>query len=170
MWQISPGTLLFVGSKKYTIPFTTRASGDVMAVSEKDDSDEVGSKRTNVKYSICITNFNTASILEKSINSILNQIDDSFEVVVVDSCSTDGSAEILRSLQSAGQIRLMEQRCTRGRGRQISFLNSAGSYIIDQIDMDDVYKPVIKPLIEFYHKNFEGKLMATKGFLKLTSL
>lgn len=63
----------------------------------------------SIIYSICITNYNTYPIVEESINAILSQIDQNFEVVVVDNCSKDGSLEILERYQKEGLIRLFVQ-------------------------------------------------------------
>lgn len=89
----------------------------------------------------------------------------SFEIVVVDNLSNDGSLEILRSLDKQGRIHLIEQKCSRGRGRQLAFEASVGSYVLDQIDLDDVYKPCFKELVAYYHKNCEGLVMGAKAFL-----
>jgi glycosyltransferase involved in cell wall biosynthesis len=111
------------------------------------------------KYSICITQYNNASTVRQSLESILNQIDDRFEVVVVDSLSTDGSKEILKEFADAGKIKLIAKKCSRGLGRQIAFENSTGSYIIANLDMDDIFGPKLNDLIVFYHKKCEGKLL-----------
>jgi glycosyltransferase involved in cell wall biosynthesis len=52
-----------------------------------------------MKISICVINKNTEKTLEKSLRSVLNQIDNRFEVVVIDE-STDQSPLILRKLQN----------------------------------------------------------------------
>jgi glycosyltransferase involved in cell wall biosynthesis len=111
------------------------------------------------KYSICITHFNNRLTVEESLKSIFGQIDDSFEIVLVDSKSKDGSLEILRKYASEDRIRLIERKCTRGRGRQIALENSRGDYIISGLDMDDVFKPTLKSILEFYHSAVDGKLL-----------
>jgi glycosyltransferase involved in cell wall biosynthesis len=111
------------------------------------------------KYSICITNHNSRGTLRDSLDSILNQIGASFEVVLVDNCSDDGSDEILREYQKKGSIRLISKKCSRGQGRQIALMNSLGEYVVSHIDMDDIFRPVLLGLIEFYHARCEGKVM-----------
>ena len=111
------------------------------------------------KYSICITHFNNAPTLEKSLDSILGQIDDRFEVVLVDSESDDGSEKILQKYERDGKIKLLEQKCNRGRGRQIAFENSSGDYIISNMDMDDIAKPRLGELLDKYHRLCDGNLL-----------
>jgi glycosyltransferase involved in cell wall biosynthesis len=110
------------------------------------------------KYSICVTSYNNAGTVRASLESILSQIDGRFEVVVVDSESDDGTFEILQEF--VGRIKLVKQKCSRGRGRQIAFENSSGNYIISNMDMDDIFKPnTPRPLLVFYHSKAEGRLL-----------
>lgn len=111
------------------------------------------------KYSICVTHFNNAATVKQSLESILNQIDDDFEVVVVDSKSTDGSYEILKKFESMGKIKLVQVKCSRGKGREIAFENSRGKYVITNLDMDDVFKLRLRELLARYHVVAEGKLL-----------
>lgn len=120
----------------------------------------------NPKYSICITCRNEAKTIRASLDSILNQIDDRFEVIVVDSESTDGTLDVLREYAKKGRIKLIVQKCSKGKGRQIAFENSSGKYIISNLDMDDVFAPRLNELIEFYHKKCEGKLLLTVSDLR----
>lgn len=120
---------------------------------------ESPSASSSVKYSICVTHRNNRGTLRDSLDSLLNQIDSSFEIVVVDNCSDDGSEEILKEYQRKGAIRLVSKKCSRGQGRQIALMDSLGKYIVSHIDMDDIFRPVILRLIEFYHAKCEGKVM-----------
>lgn len=115
---------------------------------------------TNVpKYSICITNYNTRDTILESLQSILNQIDSSFEIIVCDNCSTDGSREILEKYAKKNMLKLIVERSTRGRGRQIAFANSKGNWILTGLDLDDVFKPTLKDILKIYHKEHEGYML-----------
>jgi len=114
------------------------------------------------KYSICITHFNCGRMVAKSIESILAQIDDRFEIVLVDNLSTDGSRQTLGEFAKRGSIRLIETACSRGRGRQVAAEASRGEYVISGLDMDEIFEPKIISLLDFYHKNCEGKLLRGK--------
>lgn len=111
------------------------------------------------KYSICITHFNNASTLKRSIESILGQIDKSYEVVVVDNVSSDGSLDFLKRLASEGRIRVEAITCSRGRGRQLALQLSTGQYVIGGVDLDVIYKPILRDVVDYYHSHCEGKLM-----------
>ncbi len=129
-----------------------------------------------VKYSICVTHHNNVVSLKESLDSILNQVDEKFELIIVDNLSDDGSLTILQDYAEKGEIKLIRKRCNRGQGRQLAFENSSGDYIISNIDMDNVFKPVLDELLQFYHSVCEGYLLlvisdpdpAVRGFQNVT--
>jgi glycosyltransferase involved in cell wall biosynthesis len=112
------------------------------------------------RYSICITNYNTRETIRGSLQSILDQVDSSFEIVVCDNCSTDGSREILEEYASKAKLRLIVERSTRGRGRQIAFNKSKGDWILSGFDMDDVFRPTLKDILKMYHEKHEGYVLS----------
>jgi glycosyltransferase involved in cell wall biosynthesis len=111
-------------------------------------------------------NRNNMPIIREAMELLLAQVDRStYEIVVVDSMSTDGAKEYLDQLSRSGAITLIEEECSRGRGRQVGFERSSGSYVIGDIETDDLLTPgVIPRIVSFYHANFEGELMVMKGF------
>lgn len=115
-------------------------------------------------YSICITCRNNINTVEASLESILTQTNDKFEIVVVDANSNDGTLEVLRKYAKKGCIKLIVKKCSRGKGRQIAFENSNGDYVIANMDLDDVFTPKLKELLDFHGKCCEGKiLLAVSG-------
>ena len=56
-------------------------------------------KSNKLKYSICVCNYNMADTINAALTSVLDQIDDNYEVLVVDDGSTDNSVEIIKVLQ-----------------------------------------------------------------------
>ena len=126
----------------------------------------VGRAKVEPKYSICITHFNNAPTVKQSLESILNQIDDNFEVIVVDNVSTDGSYEILKEFASLGKIKLIRAKCSRGKGREIAFENSRGKYVIANMDLDDIFKPRLRELLVGYHAVAKEKLLWVSSRMK----
>lgn len=118
-----------------------------------------------VKYSICITHYNNFLTVKKSLDSILDQIDTNFEVIVVDNFSNDGSLRVLREYADLGKIKLIQKKCSRGKGRQTALEHASGTYVIANMDMDDTYKPKLRSLLQIYHQISEGKvLMVVSSF------
>lgn len=96
-----------------------------------------------VKYSVCITHRNMNRTIRLSLASVFSQLDEDYEVVVVDALSNDGSEEYLERLCREGRIRLFRERCSRGRGRDLAARLAGGEILIQQVDMDVVYRDVI---------------------------
>jgi len=117
-----------------------------------------------MKYSICITNYNSKDTLSRCLESVLCQIDSEFEVVISDNCSTDGSIEIIEGFAKNRKIKLIVRPSSRGQGRQIAFENSVGDYILSGIDTDDVIKPVLKETLRLYHEKHEGYMLSFGTF------
>jgi glycosyltransferase involved in cell wall biosynthesis len=114
------------------------------------------------KYSVCITNYNSIDTIRGSMESIFNQLDDRFEIVVCDNCSNDGSKEILQGFAEKGRIKLIVERSSRGKGRQIAFNNSTGKYIISGLDTDDKLKQDFQIFLKIYHRYYEGEMLSAK--------
>ncbi len=110
-------------------------------------------------YTLCITHYNNGPTVESSMDSILAQIDERFEVIVVDNLSTDSSVSYLRKLASSKRIGLIEKRSSRGVGRQTAFENARGALIVANLDMDDEYGPRLLELLSFYHSKCMGKVL-----------
>jgi glycosyltransferase involved in cell wall biosynthesis len=83
------------------------------------------------------------------------------EIVVVDNMSTDGSWEALKAI-SAPNLKLLRERSSRGRARQIGFEGSSGDYVLAHLDCDDTFDPKgIMTVLRRYHSDYEGKMLAT---------
>ena len=92
--------------------------------------------------------------------SIFNQLNDSFEIVVCDNCSNDGSKEVLQEYAQKGRIKLVVEKSSRGKGRQIAFENSTGKYIISGLDTDDKLKQDFIVFLNIYHRYYEGEMLS----------
>ncbi|MBQ9025721.1 MAG: glycosyltransferase [Methanobrevibacter sp.] len=107
------------------------------------------------KVSIIMPVYNDANLLDKSINSFLNQTLDNIELICVNDGSTDGSLEILNSYseeyesvkvltqsnQGSGKAR--NYGISQAQGEYIGFLD-ADDYFIDNDSLEKLYETAIK--------------------------
>lgn len=112
-----------------------------------------------VTYSICITCRNNINTVEGSLESILSQTNDKFEIIIVDAKSNDETLQVLQEYAREDYIKLIVKKCSRGKGRQIAFENSTGRYIVANMDLDDIFEPKLLGLLNFYHRHCEGKIL-----------
>lgn len=111
----------------------------------------------SVTYSICVCNYNMADTIEQALVSVLDQIDENFEVLVVDDGSNDDSLAILESLSKRyPALRYValkrDRRRLLGETRNISIREARGKYVLPQFDCDDVYQPCIVDFVKVFHQ------------------
>lgn len=93
-----------------------------------------------MKFSIIIPLYNKAAYIGEVVESVLAQSFQDFELVVVDDCSTDNSAEIVTSYNDK-RIRLLKK--SNGgvsSARNYGIRNSTGD-IVCFLDADDLWRP-----------------------------
>jgi glycosyltransferase involved in cell wall biosynthesis len=93
-----------------------------------------------IKVSVIVPVFNKAPFLAACLESIAKQSLGELEIICVDDCSTDASAEIVRELQSKdGRIRLFSLPANSGPGaaRNLGLAQAQGQYV-QFTDADDL--------------------------------
>ena len=100
--------------------------------------------------SVYTTVYNSIKSVEKSIESMAKQLEGmSYEIVVVDNYSTDGTFEKIIELSTRYPIRVYRYRCSRGLGRRIAAKLSHGKYLIYG-DLDCIYTSSLRKIIEIH--------------------
>lgn len=98
-------------------------------------------KKENYKFSIIIPNYNNADWISKTIESVLNQTYDNWEMYIIDDMSTDNSIEVIKKYKD-DRITLIENpiKLYNGGSRNIGILKAKESnkngYLLF-IDSDD---------------------------------
>jgi glycosyltransferase involved in cell wall biosynthesis len=87
-------------------------------------------------FAVALTVKNMREFLPDCLASLLPQLGDAGELVVVDACSTDGTTEYLRDLEARGKLRLIVTPCTTGRGRHLAILATEAPVLVTQVDAD----------------------------------
>jgi glycosyltransferase involved in cell wall biosynthesis len=92
---------------------------------------------------VVIPCFNATATLEAAVESVLAQGDIGVEIVLVDDCSTDGTAELARALaQRHANVAVLAHAVNAGPGpARNTGLRRARSEFICFLDADDAYKP-----------------------------
>lgn len=94
-----------------------------------------------MKLSVIIPVYNAAATLRHSLGSLCGQDFRDFEIVAVDDCSTDGSAEVLKSYceENGMELHLIRHEINRGvaAARNTALDAARGEYIC-WLDADDV--------------------------------
>ncbi len=98
-----------------------------------------------------------ADTLERALTSVASQLDEDYEILVVDDGSTDDSVEVAKRVASGFPfIRFIELPRDRerklGETRNISVREANGEYVILHVDADDVWEPFIKDFVSVFHR------------------
>jgi GT2 family glycosyltransferase len=94
--------------------------------------------------SVCIASYNGVRFIEQQLRSILEQLDESDEVVIVDDGSTDGTVSIVRGLkdprillvragENRGVVRTFEEAIRRARGDLIFLADQDDLWASDKV-------------------------------------
>ena len=111
-------------------------------------------------FTIVIPCYNRGHMIMATLESVFRQTFHSFEIIVVDNCSTDNSAEILQKLDDEGKIRFIphDQNYERARSRNTGMQNAKGNYLT-LLDSDDfMYKDALQDAYDFTMKNPDTKV------------
>src|SRR5215813_3489651 len=93
------------------------------------------------RVSVIIPTYNRADLIGETIESVLKQTFDDFEIIIVDDGSTDATGEVVRKFDGPIKYLYQDNRgrsCARNRG----FEASSGDYVCF-LDSDDVLKPMM---------------------------
>ena len=97
--------------------------------------------RTTTELSIVMPVYNEQATLGAAIDRVL-ALDGSYELIIVDDGSTDGSAELLKQYAEHDRVTLLQHEKNRGKGAalQTGFARAGGEIVIVQ-DADLEYDP-----------------------------
>jgi len=124
----------------------------------------IRSKKYEFPISVLITNYNKASYLSRSINRLLKQNYENFEIILYDDCSTDTSLEIIKKFKKIKVIRNKKKKYLNPALNQIdgvikAFYKSKGKLLclLDADDFFDLRK--LKFVNNYFQQNNNSKVL-----------
>jgi glycosyltransferase involved in cell wall biosynthesis len=113
-------------------------------------------------FSVIIPLYNKENFVEKTIQSVLGQTFQDFEIIIVEDCSIDNSFELVSNITSS-KIKIIRHIENKGlsASRNTGIQNSEGNYVAF-LDADDLWKSNYLEKLYYLIQNFpEAKLFAT---------
>lgn len=95
----------------------------------------------NELVSIIMPSYNTAQYISDSINSVLSQTYDNWELIIVDDCSTDKSIDVIKSFQDSRIVLLQNEKNSGAAISRNYALREAKGKWIAFLDSDDTWAP-----------------------------
>ena len=132
-----------------------------------------------VNFSVVIPLYNKEAFVAKTINSVLNQTYQNFEVIIVNDCSTDNSLNLVQKIDDS-RFKIIKHNKNKGlSASRNTGINAATHSYIAFLDADDYWDPtyletiwnLIKEYPEesvfatHYRENYNGKVFVPKSKL-----
>lgn len=102
-----------------------------------------GGTAENPRVSVIIPAYRTAGTLARAIQSVLDQTEQDFEIVLVEDCSGDRTLDVARQFAAAdNRVRLIELPSNGGQARALNrgIAEARGQWVAT-LDADDRYRP-----------------------------
>ena len=115
--------------------------------------------------SVIIVNYNGREHLKECLSSGLGQSYGNFEVILVDNCSTDGSAEYVQRNFPKVKVVKNSENLGYGGGNNIGFKNARGEYIVVLNPDTVVDKDWLKELVNAIQRRPNVKMVTSKVLL-----
>lgn len=124
-------------------------------------------KKNDALVSIIMPSYNTGTFVGESINSVIAQTYQNWELIIVDDCSLDNSVDVIKSFLNDKRIRLYVNRKNLGAAKSRNFaIRQAKGKWIAFLDSDDLWKPCkLARQIEYMEKN--GYYFSYTGYYEM---
>lgn len=106
-----------------------------------DTFDSRTDRPTAPSLSIAVNNHNYGKYLGEALDSVLDQMAEGDELIVVDDGSTDESAEVLRQYEGRPAVRVIRQENAGQVAACLAGIRAAGGEVVLLLDSDDYYLP-----------------------------
>lgn len=114
--------------------------------------------------SVCIATYNGENYIEKQLKSILSELSQNDEIIIVDDCSVDNSVKVIENIKDS-RIRLFHNNTNQGHVKSFSkaIQLSTGDYIF-MSDQDDIW---IEGRVSLFIEKLQSKenLLVTSNFV-----
>lgn len=132
---------IFLDKKAKKVTRTPKPNVNILEIKkEKEETFEYTKNESKYPVSVIMPIFNGAQFLERSVDSLLNQTLDSFEIVFIDDGSTDNSLEMIRDYEKKYDFVtvLTQENSGSGKARNYGINEAKGEYIAF-LDADDFF-------------------------------
>ncbi len=117
----------------------------------------------NPLVSIITPNYNASKFVSESIESVIDQTYENWELIIVDDCSTDDSVIIIENfIKKDSRIKLLKLNVNSGPAvARNEGINSCGGAFMTFIDSDDLWLPNFLEISLGYIKKSQGFVFAS---------
>ncbi len=101
----------------------------------------------DTKFSICLITYNQEKYIKETIESVLNQTYQNFEIILSDDCSTDNTVEVVKSINDS-RIKIVKTSYNMGINANLNNAidNMSGDYLMFLGGDDNLRKDYLEKL------------------------
>jgi glycosyltransferase involved in cell wall biosynthesis len=131
------------GAGQARLPQPLWGNGSGPGTGESQDCEEKGTVPMDhpARKSVCMAAYNGSLFIEEQIRSILPELEEGDEIVIVDDCSTDSTADVVKGIPDP-RIRLLTNEHNMGYVKTFerALASGTGDYLFLS-DQDDIWLP-----------------------------
>jgi glycosyltransferase involved in cell wall biosynthesis len=128
-------------------------------------------KKYEITISIIIPTYNYADLLPRAVTSVVQQLEEQHELLIIDDGSTDNTANVIEQLKSDSKSKLRSFYKKNGgaaSARNVGIKESRGEYLIF-LDADDELAPLALQHLEQHIINNPNTRMVIGGHIAINS-
>lgn len=117
-------------------------------------------------FSVLMANYNNANYIAEAIDSVLCQTHDSWELVIIDDCSSDDSVNVIKKSINDERIKFFQNNKNLGYIKTLKkLIEKSESSILGILDSDDALdKTALEKVAQAYDKNSDCGLIYTQCY------
>lgn len=117
---------------------------------------------SEVKISVVIVSYNSQGFIEKCINSVLKNLSEKGEVIVLDNGSNDKTVDILKKFGNRIILKLSDKNLGFAKGYNLVAKQAKGEYLFILNPDTEIQRPIFDELIKFYETTVDAGIVVPK--------
>ncbi len=114
------------------------------------------------RLSVIIVSYNSGDFIEKCIKSVLKNLPENSEIIVLDNASNDETVDILKKFGKKIKLIISNKNLGFGMGSNLASKKASGEYLFLLNPDTEIIKPIFDELINFYEKTPDAGIVAPK--------
>lgn len=117
---------------------------------------------SEVKISVVIVSYNSQGFIEKCINSVLKNLSEKGEVIVLDNASSDKTVDILKKFGNKIKLINSDKNLGFAKGNNLAVKEAVGEYLFFLNPDTEIQRPIFDELIKFYETTVDARIVTPK--------
>ncbi len=113
-----------------------------------------------INLSVIVISYNSQDFIEKCIKSVLKNLPENSEIIVLDNASNDETVDILKKFGKKIKLIIFDKNLGFGMASNLASKKASGAYLFLLNPDTEIIKPIFDELINFYEKTPDAGIVA----------